>query len=486
MNMSEPVFYKITTEIPSSYTEKLLEFIYKHYLLPQKQRFTEFKRETTEHASFLTYVLLDTDEGKPLLQVKIKGVTPVEVTLIPIGASVSTATMEEAKQDIVIAVQIFEETARRSTLYFAWREGEEVVPETVTKREKSFNRLFLETQILFFVVFVIFGMLLFIVVSTLYPEAVWIAPIVLVAVQFFFVFYSSKFIARTADWQITQANPSIHFLEYRLPMDIYGDFKQAPSAEQMLAIKKEIYNEILAKQGAIDCEAAHKVFAKHGIVCQPENLVAKKVNVYTIVKKVADKFGFPMPKIVVSNTMVPNAAASGPSPSRGIVLVTTGILVQLEEEELVSVLGHEFGHLKGRDPLILYGLTASEFLLRFYVILPLFPVIFSSFLFIVYFWAVMMIIFFIAKFFEARADLVSAIKIGQPEVLAGALEKIGFQRLLYERRPSFRLQEWVGLDAHPPIYFRVRRLQNLKEPVNEKLPLIQSIKDVMLEFLKSI
>jgi heat shock protein HtpX len=484
--MSEPVFYKVTTEIPASYTEKLLEFIYKHYLLPQKQRFTDFSRETTENGSFLSYVLLDTDEGKPILQVKVKGATPIEVTLTPIAVSVSAATMEEAKQDIVIAVQIFEETTRRSTLYFAWREGEEVVPETVKKQEKSFNRLFFETQILFFVVFIIFGMLLFIVVSTLYPEAVWIAPIVLVAVQLVFVVYSSKFIARTADWHITEANPSIHFLEYRLPMDIYGDFKQTPSAEQMMAIKKEIYNEILAKQGEIDCEAAHKVFAKHGIECQPENLSAKKVNVYAIVKTVAEKFGFPMPKIVVSNTMVPNAAASGPSPSRGIVLVTTGILVQLEEEELVSVLGHEFGHLKGRDPLILYGLTASEFLFRFYVILPLFPVIFSSFLFIVYFWAVMTLIFFIAKFFEARADLVSAIKMGQPEVLAGALEKIGFQRLLYERRPSFRLQEWVGLDAHPPMYFRVNRLQNLKEPVKTKHPLIQSIKDVMSEFFKSI
>ena len=79
------------------------------------------------------------------------------------------------------------------------------------------------------------------------------------------------------------------------------------------------------------------------------------MNVHELVKKIADRFGFSMPKIVVSNTMVPNAAAAGPSPSRGVVLLTTGILVQLEEDEILSVLGHEFGHLKGRDPLILYG-----------------------------------------------------------------------------------------------------------------------------------
>jgi heat shock protein HtpX len=79
--------------------------------------------------------------------------------------------------------------------------------------------------------------------------------------------------------------------------------------------------------------------------------------------------------------MVPNAAASGPSPSRGIVLLTTGLLVQLEEPEVEAVLGHEFGHLKGRDPLILYGLTSLEFIFRFYVLFALFPVIFVSFLF---------------------------------------------------------------------------------------------------------
>jgi heat shock protein HtpX len=203
------------------------------------------------------------------------------------------------------------------------------------------------------------------------------------------------------------------------------------------------------------------------------------------VKKVADKFGFPMPKIVVANTMVPNAAASGPSPSRGVVLITTGLLVQLEEPEIISVLGHEFGHLKGRDPLLLYGLTSAEFLFRFYVLFTFFPLIFTSFLFFAYFWAVMVVIFFIAKFFEARADLVSAIQMGQPEVLAGALEKIGFQRLLYERTSSFRLQEWLGLDPHPPIYFRVDRLEKLKSPQQIKHPLIQSIKDVFSGFRDS-
>ena len=476
--MAASFSYKIATEVPASYMEKLLDFIYKQYLLPQKQRFTNFYRETTDGVTFLSYVVLDA-RGEPLLKVEVKGAMPLELTLTPIAESVPATAMEEAKQDIVIAVQIFEEHARKATLYFAWRKGESIVPETLKKQEKSFQRLFLETQILFFVVFIAFGMLIFIIMASLYPDAFWIAPIVLIAVQFVFVFYSANFIARTADWYITEANPSIHLLKYHLPIREHDNLKQALTRDQLLDIKKEIYDEILAKRGEIDCEAAQKIFGKHGIACQPEDLSVKKVNVHELVKKVADKFGFPMPKIVVSNTMVPNAAAAGPSPSRGVVLITTGLLVQLEEDEVVSVLGHEFGHLKGRDPLLLYGLTSAEFLFRFYVLFPLFPFIFSSFLFFIYFWAVMTVIFFIAKFFEARADLISAIKIGKPEVLAGALEKIGFQRLLYERVPSFRVQEWLGLDPHPPIYFRINRLEKLSGVAEIKRPLFQSIRDVI-------
>ncbi len=482
--MTYAVSYKIATEIPASYMEKLLDFIYKQFLLPQKHRFTNFYRGTANHVALLSYVVLDA-QGKRLLKAEVKGTTPIEVKLTPIVESVSATDMEEAKQDVVIAVQIFEENTRKATLFFAWREGEAIVPETLKKQEKSFHRLFLETQILFFIVFIAFGMAVFLVLAP-YPEAIWIAPIVLIAVQFVFVFFSSNFIARTADWSITEANPVIHLLKYYLPIREHNNFVQTLTRNQLLAIKKEIYDELLTKRGEIDCATAQKVFAKHGIVCQPENLAVKKVNVYGLVKEIADKFGFPMPKIVVSNTMVPNAAAAGPSPSRGVVLITTGLFVQLEEEEVISVLGHEFGHLKGRDPLLLYGLTSAEFLFRFYVLFQFFPLFFSSFLFFFYFWAVMVVIFFIAKFFEARADLVSAIKIGKPEVLAGALEKIGFQRLLYERTPSFRLQEWLGLDPHPPIYFRVDRLGKLKAPEKIKRPLIQSIKDVISGFRNSL
>jgi heat shock protein HtpX len=481
----EPISYEIETEVPNSYMEKLMEFIQKKYLLPQKDRFRGIAKKTDAAGNFLSYTVTN-PQGAPQLQVDVKGAQPILVKITPLDEKATEAMAEEAKQDIVIAMEIFEQNARKSTLYFAWREGEKIVPEVVSKGEKSLQRLFLETQVLFFILFTGLGIVLFVVVYAYYPQYFFAVPITIVAVQFIFVFYSTWFIARTADWTITRDNPTIHFLEYHMPLLENGEFSKGYPPEQLAKIKQEVYDEILAKHGEIDCSEAQKIFGKYGVACQAENLTSKKVNVYELVKKIADKFHYPTPKIVVSNTILPNAAASGPSPSRGLVLITTGLLVQLEESEVLSVLGHEFGHLRGRDPLILYGLTSAEFLFRFYVVLAYLPIIFSSFLFFIYFWVVFSFIFFISKFFEARADLVSAIVMGQPEVLAGALEKIGFQRLLFERTPSFRLQEWVGFDPHPPIYFRVERLEKLKEPVQIKHPLLRSIREVFSGFFASI
>ncbi len=476
--------FRITPEVPPSYHQKLFDFIYTQYILPQKQRFIDIVRESTVLGEKLTYTIVNS-AGNHLLNVEVKSGSPFELKIVPVSSAASRTSVDEAKQDILIATQIFSANSKNATVFFAWREGEEIVPEAYTKPAKSFNRLFLETQILFFVVFIVFGMLIFITISSAYPPGFWIAPLILIGIQFIFVFYSNRFIARSADWHITKENPIIHFLEFYLPVNEKNDFNKTYPRETLIAIKKEIYEEIIAKKGEVDVNSAQQVFSKYGVPCELQNLKARKVNIYELVKNIADRFRFPMPEIVVSNTMVPNAAASGPSPKRGLVLITTGIMAQLNEDELMGVLGHEFGHLRGRDPLILYGLVSAEFLFRFYVLFQLFPLIFSSFLFFAYFWAVMVLIFFIAKFFEARADLVSAKVVGNPLVLAGSLEKIGFQRLLYERTPSYRVQEWLGLDPHPPIYFRVDRLEKVS-PDQIQHPLIESIRDVINGFIATL
>lgn len=482
-----PVSFKIETEVPPSYYEKLFQYMYSMFFDPQKQRFSDVLLETNQSGSRISYILLSA-AGKPTMQVEVVGTDSLNVTITPLEPQVSDADITEARQDVAIVVHTFEEKARRATWYFAWQEGDKIVPEKVRLHTKSFQRIFLETQVMLSVVFLVLGLGLFIVFYTYYYQYLWVAIAILIASQFLFVFYSGKIIARSADWTITKDNPTIHFLEYQPPIGSLGtldDYEQIPP-EQLVSIKKEVYDEIIAKHDTIDCNEAEKIFSKYNASYTQGSVVAKKINVYELVKKVADRFGYEVPKIVVSNTMVPNAAASGPSAKQGTVLITTGLLVQLDEPEIISVIGHEFGHLKGRDPLLLCGLLSIEFVFRFYVFFALLHAVFLSltltFLFLVYFFTVMTVIFFIAKFFEARADLTSAIIIGQPKVLADALEKIGFRRLLYERVPGFRVQEWLGLDSHPPIYWRTDRLETMVEPVQVKHPLIQSIKEVSRGF----
>ncbi len=86
------------------------------------------------------------------------------------------------------------------------------------------------------------------------------------------------------------------------------------SKKELTQLKQEIYKLTIAENGELDCEKAHDVFAKFGIDCKTQDLIAKKVNVYDIVKRTADKFGYKVPEIIVSNTLLPNAAASGPTP----------------------------------------------------------------------------------------------------------------------------------------------------------------------------
>jgi heat shock protein HtpX len=118
--------------------------------------------------------------------------------------------------------------------------------------------------------------------------------------------------------------------------------------------------------------------------------------------------------------------------------------------------------------------TGGEYLLPLYVSLPLF--MFSPFLYLI---VAMGIVYFIAKFFEARADLESAMVIGEPQLLPESLRKIGLRKLQFERMPTSRVHSWLTWVPHPPTYFRISRLEKMKTPLQVEHPLIQSAKDVI-------
>jgi heat shock protein HtpX len=366
---------------------------------------------------------------------------------------------------------LFEEEIRKTTLYLAFTPDKNIFPE---KENRSLvGRIFTDSMLPLYVMLTALTFVFFLAFGIY-------GPIVFVILVFALSIFSGKIVARAGDWKITEDQQEIILLQYSFSPENFKDFKEKYS-KNIHEIRKKIYDVSIAVGAQPSCQVSSGIFADYGIDCKSENLSIKKINVYQIVKKAATKFGLSTPTIVVRNTIIPNAAAAGPVASLGTVMITTGILTQLEEDELFSVIGHEMSHLKAHDPLVMSTMSSLEFLIRFYVILP-YVAILGIIGFWVYFIFAIGLIYFFGKFLEGRADLDSAKVIGQPKALAEGLKKIGFRRLfpLNKREPEFsgyRKSEWLRFDPHPPAYHRIAQLESLKDLENIKHTFLRTIKN---------
>jgi heat shock protein HtpX len=204
--------------------------------------------------------------------------------------------------------------------------------------------------------------------------------------------------------------------------------------------------------------------------------------VYSVVERMTQKIGLPMPKIYVIPTDSPNAFATGRNPAHASVAVTEGILNLLNDEELEGVLAHELGHVNNRDILI-SSIAATiagaiTYLARFGFFFggmgdrderrgggfgSILMLILAPF-------AAMLIQLAVSRSREYQADATGAHFTGNPYALASALTKLD----AYSRRvpmvgtPStahlFIVQPLLGMNfgslfsTHPPIAKRIERL----------------------------
>ncbi|HRE46246.1 MAG TPA: zinc metalloprotease HtpX [Aggregatilineales bacterium] len=79
---------------------------------------------------------------------------------------------------------------------------------------------------------------------------------------------------------------------------------------------------------------------------------AQNPTLHQMVETLALRAGIPKPGVYMIDSPMPNAFATGRSPEKGAVAVTTGIMQALEPDELAGVIAHELAHIKHRDTLI--------------------------------------------------------------------------------------------------------------------------------------
>lgn len=73
---------------------------------------------------------------------------------------------------------------------------------------------------------------------------------------------------------------------------------------------------------------------------------------HQMVATLAQRANIPKPRVYMIDSPAPNAFATGRSPEKGAVAVTTGIMGLLTRDELAGVVAHELAHIKHRDTLI--------------------------------------------------------------------------------------------------------------------------------------
>jgi heat shock protein HtpX len=206
---------------------------------------------------------------------------------------------------------------------------------------------------------------------------------------------------------------------------------------------------------------------------------------YAMVDRLRQRAGLPMPTVAVAPHEQPNAFATGRSPERAVVAVTTGILKHMPQDELEGVIAHELAHIKNRDMLIATvaagiagALSNLPYLLMFgggghddegghpfaqIALLLLAPI------------GAMLIQFAVSRQREFEADRVGALILGRPLPLANALVRLD---ALAHRIPMHVAPAAAPLAQVNPLAYQgggVARLFSTHPPTAERVARLEAM-----------
>jgi heat shock protein HtpX len=80
---------------------------------------------------------------------------------------------------------------------------------------------------------------------------------------------------------------------------------------------------------------------------------AEQPELHGMIDRLCALADMPKPKVGLADLPIPNAFATGRSPERAVICVTTGLMGKLSQEEFEAVLAHELSHVAHRDVLVM-------------------------------------------------------------------------------------------------------------------------------------
>ncbi len=228
-------------------------------------------------------------------------------------------------------------------------------------------------------------------------------------------------------------------------------------------------------------------------IITPYDVSQEGILLRRIVKDLSQKAFLPkMPEIAIFSSPIPNAFATGPSASNSLVAVSTGLLHQLQEEEIEAVVGHELAHIKNGDMVtmtLLQGVVNTFVLFLSYVLAQAISMntrkgkdeggnlavfyITRMVLEILFMIVGSMIVASFSRYREYRADLGGATlsskenmirALKRLEVPSKKIEKSDIPEAVEALMCNGRISVIELFSTHPPIQKRIKALEESKIP----------------------
>ncbi|MFC7073178.1 M48 family metalloprotease [Halovenus rubra] len=205
------------------------------------------------------------------------------------------------------------------------------------------------------------------------------------------------------------------------------------------------------------------------------------------VTSLAQQANVSKPRVAVAENETPNAFAAGRKQSDAVICVTTGLLSELDNDELDAVLAHELSHIVNRDFQLMTGITALSIMAGWIVRWGFLfgdgggsegggAQLFAGYVAALFVWVGAFVVGrLISRYREYAADRGAATLTGDPTAMVSALETISDE---LDSVPEDDLREAERANAllaaevretrlgrlfrtHPAVEDRVEKLQSL-------------------------